>query len=390
MPEKAVLIHYHEISLKGENRPLFERALLENVRKALGEDMWQDGRILLGRIVLRLRADADEHEASARLKRVFGIANFAFVHVLSHDFDALSREALELVARRQFATFRIAARRSDKSYPLTSQEINERLGTLVREKLGKKVDLEHPDLTCFVEIAGKEVFVYFEKHKGYGGLPVGTGGKVCALVSAGFDSPVASWMMMRRGCEVVFVHFHSYPSTSAAAQENVKEIVKVLTRSQYRSKLYLVPFLPIQQAIVKADTEASLRVILYRRFMARIAEEIAKKENCGALVTGESLGQVASQTLENIAVISAAAHLPVFRPLIGENKERIIAWAREIGTHDISSQPYEDCCSLFVPEHPETKAKLSVVENMEEKFDVRKLVDEAMVDEEILHYGIQE
>lgn len=376
MPEKVVLIHYGELALKGENRPLFERALLENVKKALG-GLYAKGKTVSGRIVVRLERNADERNAEKLIKCVLGIANFSFAYSLPVDFDAFAREALPLISQRTFERFRVAARRSDKSYPLTSQEINEKLGALVKEKLGKKVDLEHPDLICFVEVVGKEVFFYFEKIKGYGGLPVGMSGKVLSLISSGFDSPVASWMMMRRGCEVAFVHFHSYPSTSAASQENVKEIVKALTKYQYHSMLFLVPFLPIQQAIVKANIPANQRVVIYRRFMARIAHVFAEKEKCGALVTGESLGQVASQTLENIGVISASVSVPIFRPLIGENKDRIIAWAREIGTHDISAQPYDDCCSLFVPEHPETKAKLSVIEALEKKLDREALEKEA-------------
>jgi len=387
MLQKLVLIHYHEVSLKGENRPFFERALLDNIRLVLG-GLCENARQMFGRMVVTLADGATEDEVKNILQTVFGVANFSFAILLPFEFEALSQEALALIKEKQFSTFRIAARRADKSYPLSSQEMNERLGTLVREQLGKTVDLEYPELTCFIEIAGKKAFVYFEKHKGPGGLPVGTGGKVCALVSSGFDSPVASWKMIRRGCEAVFVHFHSHPSTSVASQENVKEIVKILTKFQFRSKLYLVPFLPIQQVIVEARIDSALRVVLYRRFMARIAEKIALKETCGALVTGESLGQVASQTLENISAISAVVSIPVFRPLIGENKEDIINRARRIGTFDISSQPHDDCCSLFVPAHPETKAKLFVVEAAEKKLDVEKLVSEAIAGAEPILFAV--
>ncbi|MBI1754816.1 tRNA 4-thiouridine(8) synthase ThiI, partial [Candidatus Azambacteria bacterium] len=307
--EKIALIHYHEISLKGGNRPLFEKALLANIKTALG-GWYEKGKIFSGRIAIALGPDADEDAVKERLRRVFGIANFAFTQKLSSDFETFSQEAFDEVARKEFGTFRIAARRSDKSFPVTSQEINERLGLRIKEQLGKKVDLDYPDLTCFLEIAGKEVFLYFEKEKGYGGLPVGTSGRVLSLLSSGFDSPVAAWSMMRRGCEVAFVHFHSYPSTSQASQENVKEIAKILTQYQYHSTLYLVPFLPVQKAMLAAIADTKKRVILYRRFMMRIAERVAEKAKYGALVTGDSLGQVASQTLENIAVISAAVSMP--------------------------------------------------------------------------------
>jgi len=388
MLEKVVLIHYHELALKGENRPFFERTLFENIKKSLGY-MWRGGKLLSGRIAVALSDGTSEEEAVKRLKRVFGIANFSFAFVFPCDFDTLSKEVLSHIREKDFRTFRIAARRADKSYPLTSQDINERLGTAVKEKFGKQVDLEQPDLTCFVEVTGKSAFVYFKKYKGYGGLPTGVSGKALSLISSGFDSPVASWKIMRRGCTLSFIHFHSYPSTSAASQENVKEIVKVLSAYEGKAKLHLVPFLSIQQAIVKADIPSRNRVVLYRRCMARIAEVVAKKEKYGALVTGESLGQVASQTLENIAVISAAVSIPIFRPLIGENKEHIIAWAREIGTHDISAQPYDDCCSLFVPDHPETKANVRAVEEMERELDVEDLVADAVGKIELHEYATE-
>ncbi len=378
MSEEIILIHYHEISLKGENRPFFERALLANVKKALGKDGWKDGRIFSGRIAAELRPGMSQESASARLRRVCGIANFAFARRLAADFEVCARAAFELAAEKKFSTFRVSARRADKSFPMTSQEINERLGARIKEQLGKTVDLERPELTFFLEIAGKAAFLYCAKEKGCGGLPVGTSGRVLALLSSGFDSPVAAWQMMRRGCEVSFIHFHSYPSTSKASQENVKEIVNILTKYQYRSTLYMAPFLPVQKAMLALVPDAKNRVVMYRRFMMRIAERIAEREKYGALVTGDSLGQVASQTLENIGVISAAVTAPVFRPLIGENKENIISRAREIGTFEISSRPYEDCCSLFVPEHPETRAKLEVIEASEQKLDVERLIQEAV------------
>lgn len=386
MSERIALIHYHEISLKGENRPFFEKALLANVKKALGKEGWRSGRIFSGRIAVRLHSDISEEEAGRRLKRVCGIANFAFARSLAPDFEICARAALEEAAMKKFTTFRVSARRADKSYPLTSHEINERLGARIKEQLDKTVDLECPELTFFLEITGKEAFLYFEKQKGCGGLPVGTSGKALALLSSGFDSPVAAWSMMRRGCEVSFIHFHSYPSTSQASQENVKEIVKVLTKYQYHSRLYLVPFLPVQKAILALISDTKNRVVFYRRFMMRIAEHIAKQEKYGALITGDSLGQVASQTLENITAVSAVVRMPIFRPLIGENKENIISRSREIGTFDASSQPYEDCCSLFTPAHPETKARLSVVEALERKLDIDGLVKSAVENMEILNY----
>ncbi|MEK7493621.1 MAG: tRNA uracil 4-sulfurtransferase ThiI, partial [Patescibacteria group bacterium] len=356
MMQKVLLIHYHEMSLKGANRPFFERILQDNIKKALPKDAYTSCEICYGRIMVRLTENADEEAVRSHIRAVCGIANFAFASLLSYDFSLLCEEVLGALSAREFTTFRVTARRADKQFPLNSKEINEQLGALIVTRLGKRVNLEHPDVNCHIEIVGKHIFLYFEKEKGCGGLPVGSGGKVLSLISSGFDSPVASWKMMRRGCVVTFIHFHSYPYTSQASQENVKEIVKALTKFQYRSTLIYVPFLEIQKTITAASIPEGLRVVLYRRFMMRIAQRVAAQEECKALVTGDSLGQVASQTLENIAAISAVVTMPIFRPLIGENKDDIIATATTIGTAAISAQPYEDCCSLFVAKHPETKS----------------------------------
>ena len=378
MVQKVLLIHYHEMSLKGANRPFFERTLQDNIKKALPKETYTSCEMCYGRIMVRLTECADEEEVRSRIRTVCGIANFSFASLLAYDFSLLSEEVLGALAPRAFATFRVTARRADKQFPLTSQEINERLGALIAARLGKRVKLENPDLTCYIEIVGKNIFFYLEKEKGCGGLPVGSSGKVLSLISSGFDSPVASWKMMRRGCEVIFLHFHSYPHTSQASQENVREIVRVLTKFQHRSILLSIPFLEIQKTICAADVPERLRVVLYRRFMMRIAERIAGQEECKALVTGDSLGQVASQTLENIVAISSATAMPILRPLIGENKDDIITTATAIGTAAISAQPYEDCCSLFVPEHPETRANIAEVERHEMKVEIEKRIADAV------------
>ena len=381
---RIVLIHYNEIALKGRNRPFFERALLGNIKRALADCAFKKARIIFGRIVIWFEADVDEKLMSEKLNKVFGIANFSFGWELSSEFSKISDEVPDILKEQEFKTFRVTARRAGAEFPMSAQEINEKLGALIVEKLEKKVDLENHDLNCYLEIVGNLVFFYLKKEKGLGGLPVGVSGKVLALLSSGFDSPVASWQIMRRGCQVDFVHFHSYPSTSKESQENVREIIKVLNRYQFSSKFYLVPFLDIQKEISVKSEDASQRVVLYRRFMMRIAEQLAKKEGYGALVTGDSLGQVASQTLENIGVISQATIMPIFRPLIGTNKEDIIDAARQIGTYEISSRPYDDCCSLFLPEHPETRAKLEVILEIEKKLDAEKLIGEAVTNTEVL------
>src|SRR3972149_8138482 len=386
---RIILIHYNEIALKARNRPFFERALLGNIKRALADCAFKEARIIFGRIVIWFEADVDEKAITEKLNKVFGIANFSFGWELSSEFSKISDEVPDILKEQKFKTFRVTARRAGAEFPMSAQEINEKLGALIVEKLDKKVDLENYDLNCYLEIVGNLVFFYLKKEKGLGGLPVGVSGKVLALLSSGFDSPVASWQMMRRGCQVDFVHFHSYPSTSKESQENVREIIKVLNRYQFSSKLYLVPFLDIQKEISVKSENARFRVVLYRRFMMRIAQKIAEKEGYGALVTGDSLGQVASQTLENIGVISQAAQVPIFRPLIGTNKEDIIDTARQIGTYEISSRPYDDCCSLFLPEHPETRAKLEVVLGRERKLDEDKLINEAIEKVEVLMFGKQ-
>ncbi|MGH7433801.1 MAG: tRNA uracil 4-sulfurtransferase ThiI, partial [Candidatus Methylomirabilales bacterium] len=270
-------------------------------------------------------------------------------------------------------TFRVTARRAYKAFPLTSQQLNEALGSFVLGRFPTRVDLKDPALTLFVEILPREAFLYLEKVRGPGGLPVGVAGRVLALISGGIDSPVAAYRMMRRGCLVSFLHFHGAPFLDRRTQEKVREIVRLLTRFQYTSRLTLVPFGEVQQEVV-VNAPAPYRVLLYRRLMVRIAEHLAGVEGAKALVTGESLGQVASQTLENLTVIEEAVRLPVLRPLIGMDKEEISAQARDIGTYEISIQPDQDCCTLFIPRHPATRATLEEIDRAELTLDIGRLV----------------
>jgi thiamine biosynthesis protein ThiI len=267
----------------------------------------------------------------------------------------------------------VTARRAYKAFPLTSQQLNEALGSFVLKRFPVRVDLKHPDLTLYLEILPTEAFLYLERVPGPGGLPVGVAGRVMALVSGGIDSPVAAYRMMRRGCLVSFVHFHGAPFLDRRTQEKVREIVKLLTRFQYGSHLILIPFGEVQQEVV-VNAPAPYRVLLYRRLMGRIAEHLAGLEGATALVTGESLGQVASQTLENLTVIEEAVKMPVLRPLVGMDKEEISAEAREIGTYEISIQPDQDCCTLFVPRHPATRATMEEIRRAELTLDIDRLV----------------
>ncbi len=375
--KKIILIHYHEISLKRNNRRWFETRLHRHVRALLSDTPHAGIERLNGRMFVRLEARSPVEEITDRLRRVFGIANLAVAHEVPAEIEAMRSALSDLVRELPFGSFRISARRGTKSFPMNSQQINEDLGRLVQDLTGAAVRLDHPELVCYVEIAGTSCYIYFEKIPGGGGLPAGTGGSVMCLLSGGIDSPVAAYRMMRRGCRVHFVHFHSFPHTTAESQEKVRKILAVLARYQLKCRIHLVPFADLQREIV-AYAPASLRVLLYRRFMLRIAEALAKKEKALALVTGDSLGQVASQTLENLRVTSAAAGLPVFRPLIGSDKEEIMQWAREIGTYEISILPDQDCCTMFVPKHPETMARIDQVEQAESALDVHRLVKSSL------------
>ena len=369
----SALIRYHEIALKKGNRQYFTELLKRNLLAAVKDLGAKEIRNLPARLLLTFKNDVHADIVIQRLSGVFGVANFSIVKRTDRDIDALRSDILESLNGNRFESFRIETQRGDKTFPLTSPEINRQLGAAVKARSGARVDLENPEFTVTVEILPRDAFFGFNKIPGAGGLPVGASGRVVCLISGGFDSPVAAYRMMQRGCRIIFVHFHSAPYQDKTSQEKVRELVTHLTRHQFLSRLYLVPFGEIQRQIV-TSVARPLRVVLYRRMMLRIAEAIARQDRAKALVTGESLGQVASQTLDNMAVIEQAARLPVLRPLVGMDKQEIIDQARRIGTFDISSIPDQDCCQLFVPKHPATKARFDDVEQDENKFDVNKLM----------------
>jgi thiamine biosynthesis protein ThiI len=369
----SLVVHYHEIALKARNRPLFVNRLVHNLKRATADLPVGRVRKLTGRILLTLRDEGSAGLVADRVRQVFGVANCSPAYRSALTLDALQATAERALAGRSFQTFRVTARRAYKAFPLTSQQLNEALGTFILNRFPTRVDLKSPELTLFIEILPTEAFLYLEKVPGPGGLPVGVAGKVLALISGGIDSPVAAYRMMRRGCLVRFLHFHGAPFLDRRTQEKVREIIRLLTRFQYTSRLTLIPFGEVQQEVV-VNAPAPYRVLLYRRLMARIAEHLAGLEGAKALVTGESLGQVASQTLENLTVIEDAVRLPVLRPLIGMDKEEISAQARGIGTYEISIQPDQDCCSLFVPRHPATRATPEEIDRAELSLDIGRLV----------------
>jgi thiamine biosynthesis protein ThiI len=374
---RSVVVHYQEIALKGRNRPWFVARLVRNLREAVADQDVREVRALMGRIEVVLGPDAEWPAVRDRLIRVFGIGNFARAGRTKLDVEAIASEILQDLGETNPATFRVSARRADKRFPLTSPQIEREVGGRIKEARGWRVDLAHPELTIRVETITNEAFYSFGKEPGAGGLPSGSSGRVVCLLSGGIDSPVAAWRMMRRGCRVLFVHFHSYPILSRASQEKVRELAALLTRYQLHSRLFLVPFGEIQQRVV-LSVDPALRVVIYRRLMMRIAESIARAHRARALVTGEVVGQVASQTLENMKQINDVVELPVLRPLVGMDKEEITEQAQRLGTYPISIIPDQDCCTLFTPRHPATRARADEVQHAEASLAIEEIVSSAV------------
>jgi thiamine biosynthesis protein ThiI len=372
----SVVVHYQEIALKGNNRPWFIARLVRNLKQALSDLDVGAVRALMGRIEIELGPGTSWEAAKARVSKVFGVGNFAKAGRAPLDVEAIAAAILQDLGYRQARTFRVSARRADKRFPLTSPQIEREVGGRIKQARGWTVDLDEPELTIHVEALTHDAFYFFGKERGAGGLPSGTSGRVVCLLSGGIDSPVAAWRMMRRGCRVLFVHFHSYPILSRASQEKARELARLLTEYQYDSRLFLVPFGEIQQRVVLA-VAPPLRVVIYRRLMMRIAEAIARRHRGQALVTGEVVGQVASQTVENLTSIDSVTTMPVLRPLIGMDKDEITAEAQRLGTYPISIIPDQDCCTLFTPRHPATKARWVDVQRAEAALPIGEIVDEA-------------
>ncbi|RPJ64038.1 MAG: tRNA 4-thiouridine(8) synthase ThiI [Acidobacteria bacterium] len=383
---RCFVCHYHEIGLKKANRSFFEKILVQNISTALKDLPHRHVRRLPGRILVELLDDSPVAEIAGRLQKVFGLVSASPAWQVEQDLEKIGTTAWSLIENRQFETFCVRSRRSNKNFPLNSQQMNERLGAFLVQKSGRRVRLEDPDLTCHVELAERVALIYFDKFHGVGGLPVGSSGKVVVLLSGGIDSPVAAYKIMKRGCRLLFVHFHSFPHTTMEAQDKVRRLVTVLDQYQLGSDLYLVPFAEAQRQVV-AFTPPDTRVILYRRLMVRLAEKIARKKGALALVTGDSIGQVASQTLENLYTVGSVAELPLLRPLIGDDKEEIISEARQLGTFDISTIADVDCCSLFVPKHPETRGNPASIARIEEQLDLSAIMEDALARTVYEHVG---
>ena len=384
----TILCHYAEVGLKLGNRRFFENWLRQNIKAALNRTIPNKKftvQRLYGRIMIELDDDPiiNQEEITQALSNTFGLAYFAFAKYVAQEIKGIREMALAALQDKEFDTFKIKTRRPDQQFLFTAQQVNEDVGAFILSKMDKTVQLKDPDITCYIDIVQGAVYIYTEKIPGPGGLPTGANGKVVGLLSGGIDSPVASILAMKRGAAVTFVHFHSVPLTTEESIDKVKQITTVLSHYQSRIHLYLVALTPIQKEIM-VKTKEKYRIILYRRFMFRIAEIIARKEKARALVTGESLGQVASQTLDNIAAIEAVSSMPILRPLIGLDKLEIINLAKDYGTYDISILPDQDCCSLFLPKSPATKAKKQFIEAEEENLAVDNLVQDAIDSIEII------
>jgi len=377
-----ILCHYGEIGTKGKNRRQFERKLKDNMKaglKATCPGSYVEIRTVRGRIVIELSEIGNDSLESMKevLRNTFGLVYFAPATRMEQKKEILEAAALELVKTLPGESFRITTRRSDPNIPLSTQKMNEEIGAAVVEKLGKTVDLTQPDVNCHIDLVEDSAFVYAHRIDGYGGLPVGMGGKVLSMISGGIDSPVATWQMMKRGAFINYLHFHSVPYTSDASIKKVLDVIKVFQKHQLRATLFLAELAPIQEEVIEKCHE-KYRIILYRRFMFRIAEALAKREGAHAVITGESLGQVASQTIENMETIEAVTSMPILRPLVGMDKQEIVNKSKEIGTYDISILPDEDCCAYFQPKQPATKATVEQLQKAEENLDVEALVEGAL------------
>ena len=377
-----VLVHYNEIGIKGKNRFKFIDLLIDRIRKSL--DIYGNINVKkkTGRILVKYDSTISWNKIEKSLSTCFGIAYFARTYKSIIDLPKVKEKITDLISQKKIQSFKVRTRKSFKNIPVSTKEWDKEIGSFVQAERHLPVDMKQDNFTIHIEVIPNEAYIYFEKFLGPGGLPQGISGHMTCLLSGGIDSPVASWRMMKRGCEIIFVHFHGSPFLSRASAEKALDLVEILNQYQINSKVYLVPFGELQKQIV-LSTRPEHRVILYRRFMLRIAELISNKEKVSSLVTGESLGQVASQTLTNISTIQNAVEMPILRPLIGMDKEEIIKQAKEINTFEISIEPDQDCCTLFVPKHPSVSSKLFVIKNIEKKLPIDEMIKKVLEKVEI-------
>ncbi len=386
--KEIILVRYGEIALKGLNRPVFEEKLVNNIKKSL----YGLGKIEIVRSQARIyiepvNDDYDFDEAIQRLCKVFGIVSVSRVWKIDTDFEEIRKHALELaqqlVKKNGYKTFKVETKRGNKRFPMQSPEISGEVGGYILENIPSlTVDVNNPDFKIFLEVR-ENSYVHSEIIPAYGGMPLGTNGKAVLLLSGGIDSPVAGWMIAKRGVEIEAVHFYSYPYTSERAKEKVIDLAKILASYCGKVNLHVVPFTDIQLQI-RDNCPLDQMTIIMRRIMMMISEKVARKVGGLALITGESVGQVASQTIQSLAVTNAVVEMPVFRPLIGMDKNEVIDIARKIGTFETSILPYEDCCTVFVAKHPKTRPVLEKIEESESKLDINNLVETAVANMETI------
>lgn len=389
--EKIFIVRCGEVALKGMNKPYFERILVERIRKNLKNIKGSKVSRKEGLIFVRTPLESDTKEVIAEISKVFGVSSVSPAYEVESNLDAIGLKAVEfmnsMIENESVKTFKVEAKRADKNFPIKSPEIAARVGACVLKGCKVlKVDVHNPDCHLFIDLRADKTYIYTEKINGLGGLPLGTNGRGMVLLSGGIDSPVAAWMMAKRGMVIDAVHFHSYPYTSPRAQQKVEELAEIISSYCGKINMTVINLLPIQEEIVNNCPEDET-TILVRRFMMRIAEKIALKQKDLMLITGENLGQVASQTAEALVVTDQSVELPVMRPLIGMDKVEIMDMAKKIGTYEKSIEPYEDCCTVFLPKHPVTKPRLEKILNSESKLDVDRLVDMAVNSAEQVEIG---
>lgn len=380
--KNTFIVRCGEVALKGLNKPYFERMLADRIKHALKKFENVEVKRNEGLIFVKAPKVLDPELITAEISRVFGVASISPAIETASDLDEIGKAAVEymqgLITKKGIKTFKVDAKRADKNFPVKSPDIARIIGAqvLIGCKV-LKVDVHNPDCLLFVDVRRGRSYIYEQKIMGYGGLPLGTNGKGMVLLSGGIDSPVAAWMMAKRGMLIEAVHFHSYPYTSERAQEKVEDLARIISGYCGRFKMHVINLLPIQEAIVSNCPEEET-TILVRRFMMRIAEKVAKETDCGMLITGENLGQVASQTAEALIVTDNSVQMPVMRPLIAMDKVDIMDIARNIGTYETSILPYEDCCTVFLPKHPTTKPKLAKILESESKLNAEQMIDDAV------------
>ncbi len=379
--ENVIIVRYGEIALKGLNKRFFEDKLVGQIRNAL-LDL---GKIRIYKAHSRIYIDVADYNVRDiidRVKKVFGVVSLSMAKKFEADMGIIEEVALQELKDRinedsNIRTFKVETRRGDKKFPLQSPEISRDVGAYLLQNIDDiSVDVHNPDIVIYVEVRDK-AFVFSDKIDGFGGLPLGTNGKALLLLSGGIDSPVAGWLVAKRGVEIGAMHFHSYPFTSERAKEKVIDLLRILSIYCGEIKLYSINLLPIQKEINEKCPEGEM-TILSRRFMMKIAQRVGKDNSCDALVTGESIGQVASQTVKSLSVINESVEMPIFRPLIAMDKVDIVNLAKEIGTYETSILPFEDCCTVFLPKHPVTQPRLDKILKSEEKLDVENLIDEVI------------